>query len=819
MPSITPSVSTSVRAGVASVAAIAVLLVAGCNNNPAGQLARVMPVSQSTVSVFRALCSILGTCFSQDVLTQHNDNARTGAQLAETALTPDSISATTFGLLYDRHVLGTILAQPLYLHAVSTPSGVKNLIFIATAEDIVYAFDADDTSADTTTNAPTADPGAPGGVAPESTKWIWRASLGHPHVGDICPETVPALVGITSTPVIDRSAGLIYVVARDQTGANASHPLGRDNLHALNVSTGADVRQQVVDAAPVNGMAFHDACQRQRPGLLLQGGVIYLGYGTYQCDQPCASDPYRGWILGFHANDFSPAGAYTNSATPAEGGMGVWASGNGLAGGPGGSIYYETGNDLPYGPTLAALGDAFVKLHGDGTTLTLDTHYPAPDAATLKNGDTDLGAGGPMLLPGGKLIGGGKDGRFFVLNQADLQPSQTAFQAFYNTFHYGPAAYPYNSPAVYSVTCHDYAAAHGLPQSGIYGVAYEGEPCYLDVSTYKAGESYGPNIHAGPVFWRDSSGHGFVYKMAEKDYLKAFDYNVGTGAVSSTPAHVATVRPSHDGMPGGFSSVSANGQAHGVVWTVVQQQNSMFGYPYPAVLYAHDASNLHELWNNADDAVILAKFNAPTIADGRVILPSVGLFQVYGLHTPINLVHFPIYYPIRRLPPEEAIQRRWSNLGGAAGLLGHAVGPLQKDAVGGLSQDYEALVDGGGYGQVSVGPQVRISAPMCDGKTRYHPDLPIQSTIYASAKTGAHYVSGEIRRLFLEQGGVAKFGYPVTDEVPTPDGFGLMTRFEHGVVHWYPGHAAELGEPRLPEPPAKRSDIAAALPAMSVRRG
>ena len=814
MPSANSNVSTAVRTGMACVAVIAVLLGAGCNNNPVGQLARVMPVNQSTVSVFRALCSILGTCFSQDVLTQHNDNARTGAQLAETTLTPANVNAAHFGLLYDRHVLGTMLAQPLYLHAVSTPGGVKNLIFVATAEDVVYAFDADDTSPDTTVNVATADPAAPGGVAPESTKWIWRASLGHPHVGGICPETVPPLVGITSTPVIDRNAGLLYVVARDQTGAGASHPMGQDHLHALNVSTGADVRQHVVSAGPVNGMSFNDVCQRQRPGLLLQGGVIYLGYGTYTCDQPCSgTEPYRGWILGFHASDFSPAGAYTNSASPSEGGMGVWASGNGLAGGSNGSIYYETGNDT--GPDLAALGDAFVQLHGDGTTLTIASNYPAPDALTLKIGDTDLGAGGPMLLPGGKLIGGGKDGRFFVLNQADLMSNPHVFQAFYNTFHYGPAAYPYNSPAVYPNSC---LATYGaLPNP--YGVAYEGLPCYLTVADYDKAESTGPNIHAGPVFWRNSSGHGFVYKMAEKDYLKAFDYDVGSGVVGSTPAHVATVRPAHDGMPGGFSSVSANGQANGIVWTVVQQQNSMFGYPYPAVLYAHDASNLHELWNNDADKVPLAKFAAPTIADGRVILPSVGLFQVYGLLNPIKIPPIPIYYPIDRLPPWEAIQRRWSNLGGSTGLLGRPVGPLQKDAAGGLSQDYEALVDGGGYGQVSVGPQVRISAPMCDGKTLYHPDLPIRSTLYASAKTGAHYVSGEIRRLFLEQGGVAKFGYPVTDEVPTPDGFGLMSRFEHGVAHWYPGRAAELGEPRLPDPPSKRPGIAAASPAMSMRRG
>jgi hypothetical protein len=404
-----------------------------------------------------------------------------------------------------------------------------------------------------------------------------------------------------------------------------------------------------------------------------------------------------------------------------------------------------------------------------------------------------------MLLPGGKLVGGGKDGRFFVLSQSDLGSGPASFQAFFNTFHYGPAAYPYNSPAVYAQSCTDYAAIHSLPPAGVYGVAYEGLPCFIPTSDYAKGESFGPNIHAGPVFWQNSDTQGFIYKMSEKDYLKAFDYDLTSGTVSSTPAHVATVRPGHDGMPGGFSSISANGRNNGIVWTVVQQQNSMMGYPHPAILYAHDATNLHELWNNAADQVTLAKFNSPTIAEGKVVLPSVGLFQVYGL---IPIFKFPpIYYnySIINLPPDPAINRRWSNLGGPSGLLGRAVGPRRKLVDGGLQQDFETLVSGGGYGQISVAPGTKILAPMCNEQTK-HPkaDLKVESSIFASPRTGAHYVMGEIRRLFLEQGGVARFGYPVTDEVPTPDGMGLMTRFEKGTVFWYAGRSAEIGEPRLP---------------------
>ena len=770
----------------------AALLLSGCDNGRV-RITDILRPADWNQSILNRICiwSFI-SCTPQDVLTQHNDNARTGAQLYETALTPANVHASGFGLLYDRHVVGTILAQPLYAHGVSTSGGVKNLIIIATAEDVLYAFDADDTAADTTTNVVTASPDSPAGTTvPESTRWIWRTSLGHPHAGDICDETVPHVVGVTSTPVIDRTAGVIYVVARDQTGASG---LGHDHLHKVNLATGADI-QQVQVSGSASGMSFNDQCQRQRPGLLLQGGVVYLGYGTYTCDAYCpGNQPYRGWVLGFHASDLSSAGAFTASASSSEGGMGIWASGNGLAGASDGSVFFETGNDLPYGTPVTNLGDSFVKLHGD---LTLASHYQPANAAALKGGDTDLGSGGPMLLPGGKLVGGGKDGRLFVLSQADLASGPTSFQAFYNTFHYGPGAYAYNSPATYSASC-----SSMYPPAGVYGVAYEGLPCFIPVSDYANGESFGPNIHAGPVFWKTSGTHGYVYKMPEKDYLKAFDYDIGAGVVSSTPAHVATVRPAHDGMPGGFSSISAHGQTGGIVWTVVQQQNSMMGYPHPAILYAHDALDLHELWNNSADSVTLAKFNAPTIADGKVILPSVGLFQVYGQRTFIKLPNIPIYWPIWRLPPEEMIQRRWSNLGGPVGLLGRAMSDLQKDPDGGVHQEFETQVSGGGYGQISMPPGTRILEPMCDEKTKgLSADLKVQSTLYASRRTGAHFVMGEIRRAFLAEGGAAKFGYPLTDEVPTPDGFGLMTRFEKGAVFWYAGHEAQVGEPRLPPIP------------------
>jgi len=246
-------------------------------------------------------------------------------------------------------------------------------------------------------------------------------------------------------------------------------------------------------------------------------------------------------------------------------------------------------------------------------------------------------------------------------------------------------------------------------------------------------------------------------------------------------------------MPGGFSSVSANGRRNGIVWTVVQQLNSMYGPPTPAIFYAHDASNLHELWNNGADAPALAKFTAPTIADGRVVLPSFNLFQVYGLAPAGARKH-----GIRYMGLDAAIRQKWLNMGGAQGLLGNPIGDRRRDGDAGLRQDFRTVIAGGGYGRISVPPSVKIEVPMCESGAKYEPDLPIEASVFASKRAGVHYVIGEIRNRFLQAGGTKRFGYPLTDEVPTPDGIGLMTRFERGTIFWYRGRNAEIGEPRIP---------------------
>ncbi len=216
------------------------------------------------------------------------------------------------------------------------------------------------------------------------------------------------------------------------------------------------------------------------------------------------------------------------------------------------------------------------------------------------------------------------DARSMRLTQDGLRPSAWAFdgfQAFFNTWHRD-------------------AGRPGCPNNDTSG------GCYVDPAFYGRAEQFAPNIHAGPVYWaRPDRGYALVYQMAEKDYLKTFTYDLRTHHVAERPRLVAGVK-APDGMPGGFSSLSANGVSTGIVWTSLPTGDAQWTNQ-PGVLYAFDASTLEELWSDpplegtlpattlpraAPDDVLFAKFTPPTVAEGRVYRATFSnLLVVYGL--------------------------------------------------------------------------------------------------------------------------------------------------------------------------------------------
>jgi hypothetical protein len=560
-----------------------------------------------------------------DVVTHHNDNSRTGAYLAETRLKPSNVNGQTFGKLFERHVEGDVYAQTLYARGVLTPQGPKNLFYVATSTNRVYAFDADDLNQ---------------GV---NTPPVWSRQLDPFRIltsNEICRETIGS-VGITSTPVIDVQTGTMYVVTRSSTPQPGASGDGANHLHALDIATGAEKPHapvHIAAAVPGTGpkagsnITFNTRCQRNRPALLLLNGVVYIAYATFSCDAWCGPDePYHGWVLGYRTSDLALVAAFCTTTGAAA--AGIWQSGAGLVGSPDGSIYFATGNDgllagSPPPGSTGNLGDSVVRLQVIPTWpgLQLAGHFTPSNAAFLRDGygtpeqpgDTDLGSGGPTLLPGNTLIMGGKQGRIYVLDavtmalrQEKKQPPEQqppdwhlagvnpdhigeGFQAFYNQ-HMG------TNPRT---------------------------PRALD--NYASGEAWGCNIHGNPVYWQGTS---CFYHMAEKDHLKAFQYDVNAQAVRYSidpdPASRAVLpfaestEPPNRGMPGGACSVSANGNQDGIVWVSYPQADGQWqkapGYlvAYAAAPGGSDGHTLVELWRDSSP-ILYAKFCPPTIADGKV---------------------------------------------------------------------------------------------------------------------------------------------------------------------------------------------------------
>lgn len=175
------------------------------------------------------------------------NNSRTGAYLVETRLTPANVKTKSFGRLYSRTVDGDVLAQPLYERAVNTPSqGVKNLFFIATSKNNVYAFDADNLGLNPTDGL------------------VWQQNLCSSVPSGVCGETASHLVGITSTPVIDVNTHTMYVVTRCSNGKGGETD-GAVYIHALNTADGTDRVPPVLVQAkdPNNGSVTFDFHARE----------------------------------------------------------------------------------------------------------------------------------------------------------------------------------------------------------------------------------------------------------------------------------------------------------------------------------------------------------------------------------------------------------------------------------------------------------------------------------------------------------------------------------------------------------------------------
>jgi hypothetical protein len=488
---------------------------------------------------------------------------RTGQNTNETILTPANVNSTKFGKLGEFAVIGKVDAQPLYLSNLSIPGGTKNVLYVATEHGCVYAFDADS-------------------IGSSASKPIWVTSTELP--GEVpsddrnCSQVTPE-IGVTSTPVIDRKRGAIYVVA---VSKNASGTYIH-RIHALDLTSGAELfgGPTVVTASypgtgagSSGGTVFFDpSAYNERSGLLEFNGTIYTTWGSH-CDQGA----YTSWVMAYSADTLKQTAVLNLVPNGSDGG--IWMSGAAPGLDASGNIYFIVGNGTfdtnltPSGfPSQHDCGNCFAKISSSAPLSLLDYFTPSNTVAQ-SNQDLDFGSGGPLLLPDltdasgttrHLAVGSGKDANIYVLDRDNMGK--------------------FNSGNIYQLI---------------------------------------PGELSGGEFGKPSYFNNTVYYGAIGDTLKAFP--ITNAKLATLPAFQSSTNFAY---PGTTPSISANGNTNGIVWAV---ENGNGG-----VLHAYDATDVgKEFYNsnqasNARDHFADNKFITPMVANGRVYVGTPTSVAVFGL--------------------------------------------------------------------------------------------------------------------------------------------------------------------------------------------
>src|ERR1019366_4570580 len=488
-----------------------------------------------------------------NVLTQHNNNSRTGANLNETVLNTSNVNSTQFGKLFSIPVDGQVYAQPLYVSNLSIPgAGTHNVVYVATEHDTVFAFDAD------------------GGAL------IWQTTIGVPAncgsqsnpvlASSQCPAgVVPPFtnlfpeVGITATPVIDSGTNTIYVVDLSMQNGQATHW-----LHALDITNGNEKfggPVQVSGTAPGTSLAYNPSLSRQRVSLTLVNGNVVFATGSYSDIQP-----YHGWVFAYSASTLQQTGIWCD--TPSGTAGGIWQSGAGIAVDSNNDLYVISGNGTFDG--VSNFSDSYVKLGLSAGGFTAKDYFTPSTQAAISSADLDLGIGGPTIIPDTKyVVGGSKSGMVYLLDTTNM--------GHFNTTD--------NPVQEFQAT----SAPQNLPS----------------------------HTHSGLVYWNGPNGQWlYLWGEADFLKAFQFtgtSFQVVAPNTSPVPISQSTVPSPATGpltcldpdnllrgcMPGGFLSISANGSTAGtgILWAATPYSGSAEGITQPGILYAFDASNLNNiLW-------------------------------------------------------------------------------------------------------------------------------------------------------------------------------------------------------------------------------
>ena len=415
---------------------------------------------------------------------------------------------------------------------------------------------------------------------------LWSQNFGSP----INPQSVQNQqnisyatgLGILGTPVIDPTTNIMYFVSGSQPASGAAQY--SFNLNAIEIATGLPVSGSPVTIAATYStpdlttpLVFSAQTQNPRPGLALANGNVYLAFASHN-----DIAPYNGWVLAYNASTLAQTAVYSDTTTGTLGG--IWNSGQAPTIDAAGNLYISTGNGS-FGTTpnqLQQTGNSFIKL---SPTLQLLDYFTPYNSATMNSGDMDLGSSGLLLIPNTNyLLGGGKQGVLYLVDTTAMGEFNASSDNVRQEFQ------------------------------AVYGV----------------GTSH---IHGGSVYLNSDANGPTTYVWGENDVLRAFLFNTTTGLLNPTPFATSTMTApatNNDGaMPGGFLSISANGNSNGILWASTPYNGDAANQNVQGVLYAFNADTLSPLWsdktNDARDEIgMFAKYVPPVVANGKVYVPNFG---------------------------------------------------------------------------------------------------------------------------------------------------------------------------------------------------
>ncbi len=550
-------------------------------------------VKGSTTATVTAIVS--GTA---NITTFHVDTNRSGLNDQETVLTTANVAPATFGKLFSCPVDGYVYGEPLILSNRAINGAKHNVLYVATENDSVYAYDADTC----------------GGGTP-----LWKVSVLQSGETPLADEAILPYVGVTSTPVIDPASGTLYVVSTEESNSG-----GTFRLSALNVDTGAqrfggpvtiDASVAATNSDSVNGVQTLDTSCLQRAALLLANGNVYIGFGG------CHS----GWLLAYNASTLAQVGVFNASPNlNGEGGFasagGIWMGGAGPVADSNGNLYVTTGNGPWDGQT--AWGDSVLKFGSSPVTGANGTMQPidyfTPSIYQFMDCfDADLAAGGLMLIPRSTtLIAGGKTGTIYLVDSANLG--------------------------------HESSNDAGALQEQVWGAGLTYGGTYQQSCQDSTGTNYA-NITSYEIFGSAAYFNGAIYlgvtptSASAPGGVRQFDY------ASTLRAQSDTSISQNQGTYGTTPFISANGTSDGIVWFINQGnplQNASMASPTNAALVAYDASNYptqlySSITNSGDTPGYGIKFSSPVVANGKVYISTGtdlttvssprGEIDVYGL--------------------------------------------------------------------------------------------------------------------------------------------------------------------------------------------